>query len=708
MPKNYFNLCNRIENILNKATSYRFSYKNVYSSLIDFRESKTPTPSCQLLSDCQHFCPNVQFSNFSQNKTRTTKFSCRPHWNLIKFHFQKLMQVKKSKKWQKVINPLFRNPVKKRARKKKRDLSGKFVILLINDNKKVGALLKFVDQTTCEVVTAIVIKKCDLKQTSRKFIISPKKNVQLLNKLEVVVNLKLQKKYRKCRKIYEKIVERVTKETEVKADRRNRKLIAKAGVPAGIKKSPSTSNNATTKPVNAAPTQIPKIKIFSCGVCNHKFTKQSMYEDHVKTHQTPDSSESENELVIDDDVMFVLDSDTLPSPQKSGEDHPDVMIPEKFICMDGICQQQFDTEQALIVHIGMHHEKDEIRKFKCDKCSKVFTREAGLLAHGRMVHAVKATTPELEGGGSEVKKPKPRRKSMYVGDPSKLKKTAPKQVFAPLTPSTSTNGKITFERFNSKYKKNFVCRICSTSFQLRQLLDRHVPVQHISKLYYCYKCTVALPMLSLFTHLKTVHADCSMEPWYLDTLADCEYMSVFRCAFCEFTSRNRDRVETHLRFEHYEDYEKSEDKDQQASSSDSLEELIFPDTAKKIAESELELKRTSKELELKPRRPINDPSFKFRCCRCQRRFSKSCGLKKHHCERQVNEAPKPQPETSQQPLPVTPAPLGSNYVVVNGFYRCPRCPQVFTDKTNFQKHVASEHGMDQAPKTGFYGTIINN
>lgn len=66
-----------IGNILNKSTSYRFSYKNALFESIDFQEFQTPTPIeiVSGLSDCQHFCSNVlYFFDFklSQNKLQRT------------------------------------------------------------------------------------------------------------------------------------------------------------------------------------------------------------------------------------------------------------------------------------------------------------------------------------------------------------------------------------------------------------------------------------------------------------------------------------------------------------------------------------------------------------------------------------------------------------------------------------------------------------
>lgn len=609
------------------------------------------------------------------------------------------MQVK-IKKWTKVIKTSCHRPVMKYKRKKKRDLSGKFVILLNSESRKVGALLKFVSQKTCKVVSSITIKKCDLKQTSRKFIISPKRNKRLLNTIKVIVNLEFQRRY-------EQIVEKVSKENEKRAKNKLKATKTKAAIPPTKPTFPVLSTPVKAQIIQE-PKKITPIKIFNCLLCNHKFTKRSVFEEHLKTHKTRrDSSGSDNELLIDDDVMYVIEPENpqLPhKPQGELKSEPSDPTPEKFVCMTGYCQMHFDNEQALIAHIGIHHDRVEPSKFMCEKCPVTFHQKSGLIAHCRLSHAV-AYNPELEEGDPEVT-PKARRKSMYVSDPSKLSPKISQQVFSPLGAATSSNGKITFGRFNSMHRKNFVCRICSISFQQRQLLDRHVTAQHISKLYYCYKCTTPFPIQGLIVHLRSMHQDCATEQEFVDTLADVESVAMYRCAFCQFGSRIWMRVETHLRFEHYEEYEKCEDRDQQVSSSDSLEELLLPETAKIIADTESELKKI--EQEKRKRRPLNDPSFKFRCVRCQRRFLKSCTLRKHSCSRserilipikQHSELPKVVPKISKA--------TGSELVVMNGFHRCPRCPQVFTDQINFQKHVTEAHDMHQSPKTGFYGTIIN-
>lgn len=606
------------------------------------------------------------------------------------------MHIKKLKKWPKIIQTSCRRPVMKYKKKKKRDLSGKYVILLNSQNRKVGALLKFVNRDTCKVVTGIIIDKWDLKQTSRKFIISPKKDKRLLDTIQVIVNLKFQKQY-------EQIVEKAAKIEEKRAKKKSKQSKRRTKDP--------TLRHRDTPEYKAIVASVPKvkpIKIFNCLLCNHKFTKRSIYEEHCKTHKQRDrrdSSGSENELLIDDDVMYVIESEAQEfshEPRAALKSEPDEPTPEKFLCF---CQELFDTEQSMLTHIAEHHGEEVPKSFPCSKCPVTFAKESSLIAHSRSSHPV-TTISEHEAGDPEVRQ-KARRKSMYVSDPSKLKPSTPTQVLPFYqVPSTSSNAKITFERYNSMHKKNFVCRICSISFQVRQLLDRHVQVQHISKLFYCYKCEVPFTLLSLFTHLKTSHLDCSREQQYIDTVADVESVAMFRCGFCQFTSRQRPRVETHHRFEHYDEFEKCEDKDQQASSSDSLEELVLPDTAKKIAETEWELKKVF-EYEKRTRRPWNDPSFKFRCARCQRRFLKASSLKTHSCNRSSVKALPTQQPAVRNVTPIATKATGNELLVVNGFHRCPRCPQVFTDQINFQKHVSETHDMQQTPKTGFYGTIIN-
>lgn len=554
--------------------------------------------------------------------------------------------------------------------KRKHDLSGKYAILLSESRTKYAAVLKFISRKLCKAKAAVTVSNNTIKQISPKFVISPRRNKKILRKIEVIVTKQFKAEYE------------------------------------GLRSAAKTPSKERTKTISP-------IKIFSCTTCNHKFTSKPHFEAHVHTHKDLDSSsDSEGGLVIDDDVMLVLedDSDDFPAhPAKilNLKEHPGEAKAEEFCCMVENCQKKFDSEQALVLHIGLCHIKDD-RPFKCNKskCLDSFKRESGLIAHQRMCHPIELIPPK------SLEPPKRgRRKSVFVPSPIDATALEPKN-------KSPVNSSITFKLYDSTKKTTFICRICSASFEQRTFLDRHISVHHIAKMYHCFKCMSAFTMIKLLEHIKIAHMDLVHDENYIRTISDVNSVASHRCAFCRYSSRIRSEVNEHMKDEHYDEFEKSENpEDDHASSPDSLENLLMPESARIISRKEEQLAKNQLmkvKTSLKKRRPTNDPSFQFRCVRCQRRFAKSETLRRHTCYRHRKELPSSESPTLDQfnnhDTPKTSQTrFTANSQMVNGFFNCLLCPQVFTDRTMFAAHVSTGHLSSQnRPKSsanGFYNSI---
>lgn len=565
------------------------------------------------------------------------------------------MKVSLIKRWKRKQIKLRRKysvNVKKRF-KRKRDFSGKFFILL-SDTKR-AAILQFINQKMCKALYAIVISRWAVKQISPKYILSKRRNRRLLRKVEVIVSEKFK--------------------------------------------------NGFKRKVRKKPKQIPPIRIFSCMVCNHKFTNREQFQKHNHVTQNPDSSASDGELIIDDDVMLVPDD---PCTSGSRNSHSQIelnlkadpyeLIPDKFYCMMDNCGKSFDKEDELIIHIAMQHNSDS-KIFPCKKCDERFARESALLAHQRLSHPVEIIAP--------LPILKTRRK------PVQNKKSSPTAIRDAVNKSLEAAQieTIIFRRYDSE-KSNFICRICSVNFEQRSHLDRHMSVLHVMKVYNCYKCHVPYTRgMQLLNHLKAAHLNQVNDPGYIGTIRDLESISVYRCAFCQYSSKDRFRVDDHLIDEHYDEFEKSEcTEEDHASSPDSLEELALPETKKILKKNEdllveMATKIVMSAYDSKKRKPINDPSFKNRCVRCGRRFARKKALRNHACERITGIGENGStPATSSV---VTPK-IRNNSQMINGFFQCVSCPQVFTDKEMYNKHLTISHPVPNQSKVtyGFYGSSI--
>lgn len=549
--------------------------------------------------------------------------------------------------------------------KRKRNLSGKYVILLNKSKSRNAAILKFTSRSLCKVEGAVAISNSIIKQTSSRYIIVAEKHRKMLNSIEVIVK-------KSFREEYEGLCLKENARTKARTKKRTKRMTP--------------------------------VKIYSCATCNHKFTNQKMYEQHVESHTRADSSsDSEAGLVIDDDVLLVLDDDNQDQTFESNphatlnleSDHEAEI--EKFCCQMPNCKQKFDREEMLIVHIGMYHNVT-YKAFKCNKCDDSFNRESGLIAHKKISHPIEIISPRTLEPAKRG-----RRKSTFIptveavnGPQSSMGGSLPKSLIN--TNHLRANKEVvSFNLYDSSKKKIFVCRICSSSFEQRIFLDRHVAVHHVSKLYYCYKCNVPFEMCRLLTHLKEFHPNQEHEAGYIDTISNLENIAVHRCAFCMYSSRERTLVLEHLKAEHYDEFEKEESvEEEQASSPDSLENLLLPETVKILSAREEQLLVKTQESQQRkypqaPRRPMNDPSFKYRCARCQRRFAKSETLRQHACRRKEVPVAISSPAQNHNPVPskISQMRLTVKSQIKNGFFGCQLCPQVFTCREMFNHHVST-------------------
>lgn len=578
-------------------------------------------------------------------------------------------QHKSHKRWNSHVRVVFKF-------KRNRNLKGKYVILLSENRKKYAAVLKFISRKLCKVKAAVIINNNIIKQISRKFMISPKKDRKLLRNIEVIVTKRFRNEFQRLRR-------------------------------SSLKKPPTKISAVKT---------ITPIKILSCTTCNHKFTSKIKFEQHVQSHKSQRSpTSSEGELVIDDDVMFVSESENYDLRQHPNnilnlKEDPDEVRAEEFCCGMQDCRRKFDTEQLLLAHIDLCHKNDD-KPFKCNKCGSAFKRESGLIGHQRMNHSVESNSMTAE---TPIKA---RRKSVFIqpqinGTDQKSNKNS--------VDLLSNKSGLIFKPFDSAEKTKFICKICSGNFWQRSFLDRHISVHHITKLYQCFKCKCEYAMFRLLEHLKIAHMDLVNDKDYIKTIQNVEKVAIFRCPFCHYSSKIRSDVNDHMKEGHYDDFEKSESHEEDnASSPDSLENLLLPESVDILKKNDQQIgskKVRGAKSPVKKRRPINDPSFKYRCARCQRRFSKPRSLRKHLCfrleqsEKSAVPVSRSTTASSQSELHNTKVTPTAKSQMINGFFNCLLCPQIFTDRALFNAHVSTGHlsSAQNQPKSfanGFYKSI---
>lgn len=563
--------------------------------------------------------------------------------------------------------------------KKKRDLSGKYVIVIKSKKSENAAIVKFINSRLCKIKAAVPINKSILLQTSSKYIITGCKKKSLLNNIEVTGSVSDLKRFKEQ---FENLVKK--KKNETKAV--EKKVVEEEKKAEQAKK-------------------ITPIKIISCNVCNHKFTTKKYYDEHMKAHEAEESSGSESDLVIDEDVELILEGNKIntfampktllnlkkePTYQKAVEsfivnkdpiEEDNLLIEieppveEHHVCQLPNCKKSFTTRNGLLTHIGLSHKTE--KPFKCNKCSESYQRESGLLAHQKINHPVTIIDP------IQMRK---RRQSVFVERPKAGLKTAAGKR------RNSIDRPISFQQASLEATKLFVCSICSVTLALRNYLDRHFSVHHIKKMYLCYKCNAPYDVNNLFRHLKEVHGaekGQTQDENFIRIFKDINSVAVHRCPFCIYCSNLRTQVEEHMKNEHYDDYEKNSnsEKDEMVSSPDSLENFMTPEAAQKSA-----------------RKPKNDSSFKFRCARCFNRYSTSSRLRDHTCSNKSIQ-PTLTPPTKFQPIaPKLPMRITQKTQLCNGFFRCLSCPQVFTDRIMYNNHMMDEHRS--SPVEELYSNLL--
>lgn len=112
-----------------------------------------------------------------------------------------------------------------------------------------------------------------------------------------------------------------------------------------------------------------RYKPFVCKVCNHSFAVESMLEQHMRTH----SGEKPYKCKICDKHFATSSSLSIHLRTHTGE--------KPLLCKYPGCGKRFSESSNLTKHIKTHE-----KFFKCDCCSKSFSKEKQLQSHMTKYH----------------------------------------------------------------------------------------------------------------------------------------------------------------------------------------------------------------------------------------------------------------------------------------------------------------------------------
>lgn len=112
-----------------------------------------------------------------------------------------------------------------------------------------------------------------------------------------------------------------------------------------------------------------RYKPFVCNVCNHSFAVESMLEQHMRTH----SGEKPYKCKICDKHFATSSSLSIHVRTHTGE--------KPLVCKYPGCGKRFSESSNLTKHIKTHE-----KFFKCDHCSKSFSKDKQLQSHMAKYH----------------------------------------------------------------------------------------------------------------------------------------------------------------------------------------------------------------------------------------------------------------------------------------------------------------------------------
>ncbi|CAO1402494.1 unnamed protein product [Diamesa tonsa] len=432
--------------------------------------------------------------------------------------------------------------------------------------------------------------------------------------------------------------------------------------------------------------------MYTCEVCNWKFTEQNSFDEHMLTHSEHTIIAEEEELEDGQYEILSEENEELPNQiiEYSNNETNGSLVKKpnleenqsNHVCSD--CDNHFTKKQFLDYHVQIQH-----KKFHCQYCQSIQKGEHAFKAHLKM-HAEENDSTILKGidqnqndfmslnlRPSKSRTEISKKVTNMAKDLIKCtyctfecdKKTDLDEHVSILHPNT-----MNFKRYDSNSSEVFSCSICNLNFTKRFHLDRHMPI-HTHRIYRCSKCQTSFQLKKSFlNHLEDVHSESYENEFYKHFKINSHQAVGFRCGFCRFAAKARCIVDEHTYAEHYEEYSAKIDEDAVKRNDDQVLE-------------ELPRKRSSSG-QIKKLIPNSLSTFKFKCRFCGSAFLTIATRFRHeldyHSSKGIVKKKSYHKNMKQIIEDLT-------LEVSTTFIPCNKCPQIFTVKSMYESHLSSHH-----------------
>lgn len=520
---------------------------------------------------------------------------------------------------------------------------GKYFIIQITKKPR-AALVRFLSERTCILVQPVIISNYIKWQISSRFFMNNIRDEKLLSKLSVIMSEKFALK-----NIFQQVLE---------------------GIQA-----------VESKKVNM---------MYTCDVCNWKFSEQNYFDEHMLTHSELLIISQEEEL---EDGQYEILSEVNEELPIQTKEHPNNEIVESLVMKPNLqeenqvehvcddCDKNFTKKEFLDYHVQIQH-----KKFTCKYCPIVYKGEHAFKSHLK-IHA-----EEFSNRTKEILKgidlnQKDFNHSNLRSSKSKSNDLSTKCSYCPYKCDKKTDldehislfhsNTMNFKRFDSNLSEVFSCSICNLNFTKRFHLDRHMPV-HTHHIYQCSKCQGSFQLKQSFlNHLENVHSKSYDNEFYKHFKLNLHLALAFRCGFCRFAAKKRCRVDEHTFAEHYEEYSSKDEGTIKKNDDHTLEEL----PRKRLSSGQF------KKPEPNSISTLNS-TFKFKCRFCGSAFLTVATRFRHELEYHSSKG-NMKKKSSQSNMKQLIDDLTSE--VSTTFIACTKCPQIFTVKSMYENHLSSHH-----------------